>query len=241
MERHELLQYLKQPALLSDVSMEELQRQVDVFPYAANLRLLLLLKARQRKDPNYEQYLTQFAAVTFDRPHLFDLVHTITQSPDGGEVLELLELSELELAPLISAYEQLPSRLNEVPLPPPPPTVAEVEYDASDEAPNEAPTDNADPPEKIIAATTDPEPPERFVLPLPPGLTFEDRMQALRHVRPLREVPPPGGALSETLADLLVRQGQPARAIEMYRRLGLVNPEKKAIFAGLIQELKQKI
>lgn len=46
---------------------------------------------------------------------------------------------------------------------------------------------------------------------------------------------------SETLAALLVRQGQYKNAIKMYKRLELLYPEKKTIFAGLIKELKEKL
>ncbi|TXB62068.1 hypothetical protein [Phaeodactylibacter luteus] len=43
---------------------------------------------------------------------------------------------------------------------------------------------------------------------------------------------------SETLARLLARQGQTGKAVEMYRRLMLVFPEKSDYFAQLIQNLK---
>lgn len=46
---------------------------------------------------------------------------------------------------------------------------------------------------------------------------------------------------SETLAGLLVRQGQYQNAIRMYQRLLLLYPEKKAIFAGLIEDLQEKL
>ncbi len=46
---------------------------------------------------------------------------------------------------------------------------------------------------------------------------------------------------SETLAKLLVRQGQYQNAIKMYQRLILLYPEKKPTFAGLIKELKEKL
>jgi hypothetical protein len=46
---------------------------------------------------------------------------------------------------------------------------------------------------------------------------------------------------SETLARLLVQQGQYQHAIKMYYRLELLYPEKKAIFAGLIKDLQEKI
>jgi len=46
---------------------------------------------------------------------------------------------------------------------------------------------------------------------------------------------------SETLARLLVQQEQYQNAIKMYRRLILLYPEKKTIFAGLIKDLKEKL
>ena len=49
------------------------------------------------------------------------------------------------------------------------------------------------------------------------------------------------GVASETLAKLLVGQGQYLRAIKMYEELSLAHPEKKSIFAGLIKELKEKL
>lgn len=45
--------------------------------------------------------------------------------------------------------------------------------------------------------------------------------------------------VSETLADLLVRQGQYEKAIKMYGRLKLIIPEKSAYFAAKIEELKK--
>ena len=49
------------------------------------------------------------------------------------------------------------------------------------------------------------------------------------------------GLASETRAGLLVRQGQYEKAIRMYEHLALANPAKKAIFAGLIDEIKEKL
>ena len=46
---------------------------------------------------------------------------------------------------------------------------------------------------------------------------------------------------SETLAGLLVRQGQYQNAIKMYQHLALLYPEKKTTFAGLIKDLKEKL
>jgi tetratricopeptide (TPR) repeat protein len=44
---------------------------------------------------------------------------------------------------------------------------------------------------------------------------------------------------SETLAHLLERQERHDKAIEVYERLILLNPEKSAFFAKKIEELKK--
>ena len=46
--------------------------------------------------------------------------------------------------------------------------------------------------------------------------------------------------ISETLADILYQQGHKKKAIEMYQQVGLINPEKSAYFAALIEKLKKQ-
>lgn len=48
------------------------------------------------------------------------------------------------------------------------------------------------------------------------------------------------GVISESLALVLAKQGKTDKAIEMYRKLSLRNPEKSAYFAALIQNLRIK-
>lgn len=74
------------------------------------------------------------------------------------------------------------------------------------------------------------------------------QLKRLRHQKADRikeiarqSVRPQDETVSETLAKLLTHQEQYARAIKMYEKLILLNPEKKAIFAARIQELKEKI
>ena len=49
------------------------------------------------------------------------------------------------------------------------------------------------------------------------------------------------GLASESLADIYIKQGKYDKAIEMYRKLSLRNPQKNAYFARKIEEvLKEK-
>lgn len=286
MDRHTLLDYLRQPARLSEISLEELLRLTERYPYVTDLSLLLVLKAKQDNDEHYDRYLSRLAAATFDRPHLFDLLQEVEQptEEEGGEVLELMELEDLELAPLPDPFEELPSRLNESNAPPPahvswppdPAPEAEVsilsdkkdtgqEPDKVSQADNVAappPPVNSDDwvdlavayyaavivgPQGITGRQVEPEDPQRFAhLDVLSSVRNDltERLLALRrrppdHTRTGATTPP--AMVSETLAELLVRQGQYEHALRVYRRLMLLYPEKKTIFAGLIEELKEKL
>ncbi|MEZ4984418.1 MAG: tetratricopeptide repeat protein [Saprospiraceae bacterium] len=48
------------------------------------------------------------------------------------------------------------------------------------------------------------------------------------------------GITTETLAQLFTKQGQYERAIKIYEKLSLVNPDKSVFFAATIEELKKK-
>ena len=45
--------------------------------------------------------------------------------------------------------------------------------------------------------------------------------------------------ISETLAEILIRQGKKEKAIEVYRKLIWKFPQKKVYFAAQIEELKK--
>ncbi|WP_157974582.1 hypothetical protein [Lewinella sp. IMCC34183] len=269
-----LLEYLEQPSLLSEVSLEELLSLVDRYPFVTTLNLLVLLKARQINSPDTEKYLNRVAVSTFDRAHLYHLLAALDkEEEDRGEVLELLQLDELELEPLTAPGfgEALPSRLNELPTPPADPAEDADEdapppvFDELPQAPRPAPAKQDTVAEWVAtAAAYWPLLPRtvRQVRPEDPGtfarvLLRRERSADLgARLRRLRERPAPATAngagpgntgesasvvVSETLAALLVRQGQYQNAIRMYQRLGLLYPEKKPIFAGLIKELKGKL
>ncbi len=63
----------------------------------------------------------------------------------------------------------------------------------------------------------------------------EDPIKAIVH----KSVADNEGLASETLADLLARQGAFERAVKMYERLILIFPEKSTYFAAKIEQLKK--
>ncbi|MGB3800110.1 MAG: hypothetical protein WA952_09875 [Lewinella sp.] len=267
-----VLQFIEQPALLTEVSLDELLEQLEQYPYSTNLRLLVLLKAKQIQHPEYDALLGSLASATFDRTHLYNLLAALEQRTEGNsEILELIELEELELTPLENTFnEELPSRLNQLPEPNtestrfPVTEVKPVSLEPFDEEPQLPEVSSAVTRTvrwvrsaeaytallPIMFKSPRPEDPARFSTVHrrhQAHPTLNERLRKLRQLSANRPESTTGNGLeevavvSETLAALLVRQQQYQSAIQMYRRLTLLYPEKKPIFAGLIKELKEKL
>lgn len=108
-------------------------------------------------------------------------------------------------------------------------------------------------PPRLKDSSDTPERPELFVTTHSPGL--KQRLRRIRRQQAQRKdegqesvnriarrsLLAQDDVASETLARLLVQQGQYQNAIKMYRRLMLLYPDKKTIFAGLINDLKEKL
>ncbi len=302
MNRQTFLEFLEQPAKLYQLSLTELQGLVMQYPYAANLRQLLLLKAKIEHHPRQEEILQQAAARTFDREFLFETLQELERSGLEGllvpeEKLELQLLQDLAYEPIPlennPAAEPLSqasgaAELRAVPLTQPEEEMEEEE-DWLPPATAEAPKTTAG---KVIefevlprqqagevataiataasiseliaamfsqaAIVFSPQPIASLqALASPVGSSLKERMQAHKNrqlaalratatantveAKARQSVSDAGEAASETLAGLLVKQGQYERAIKMYRRLSLQIPAKKATFAALIKELKEKL
>ncbi len=282
MDKASFQHLLDHPDQLLTVPLSELQGLSLEYPYSANIRLLLLLRARLEEVPDQADHLSRAAAATFDRGHLYDLLRDLDRraTEPAAETLELIGLEELREERLAEGpvEEALPSRMNELaadapppavfsdpdPVTPAPPRVSEKP------APAPAPEFNVPtawasraaaflsvfPPDFTTATNPAPERIDKFPGYRPAGQPLSNRLRELRRKTIPVTVPAADRTVdriahqsvtdradvaSETLARLLVRQGQYRNAIKMYRRLVLLNPEKKAIFAALIKELKEKL
>ena len=155
MNRENFADYLSNPSKLYQLSRAELRGLVLEHPYAPNLRVLYWLKARMENDPAADQILHQAAARTFDRGHLYQLLHRDIlprlSREEREEILELRDLSELE-------KELLPAPRTDAATPPP--AVAAVD------APRSAPPPPAGPEEEEPIL---PDPPP---VSIPPSPTF---------------------------------------------------------------------
>ncbi len=271
-----LQRYLTKPRLLYSLPLAELQELALRYPYAPNLRMLLLLKAHLEGHPDEEVYLNRCAAASFDRGHLWDVLRQLDleakeEEAAQEETLELRELDALDLDPLLmeeDAYPLPPAEVSSLTTPP-----LESTFPDYEEEQEISPEPVADPePQRGVINEEDislPEPtsdgenhppqghePPKEATVLMEGVDLQQRLARIRQRQEARRgndnkndvnriarrsVVAQEEVASETLAGLLVRQGQYQNAIRMYQRLILLNPEKKSIFAGLIKDLKEKL
>jgi hypothetical protein len=102
MTQDKLTAYLQDESNLYNLSYEELKTLVVQYPYATNLRLLLLKKSHLEQNKDYERNLNMAATYMTDRKFLYKLIkkHKIKLSAEesvllGEEYLELTELSKI--------------------------------------------------------------------------------------------------------------------------------------------------
>ncbi len=265
MNRENFAEYLRNPSRLYQLPYAELRSLVLEYPYSANLRLLLLLKAHQEGDARKEQLLEASATSTFDRSFLQRLLNG---SESAEEVLELKDLRELvKLEQPTIEWDVTPPKgqmFTFAPEPPEPPVVVEPEPPAAatEAEPREWNTEEIVDRIAAISAWLKDRAEVPVTLPetndlidqLPAGQDYlqqqieQRKHRALLHLRRRLQgnntwtVPSVGkepAVVSETLARLLADQGHMQRAIDAYLQLSLLFPEKSSYFAGIIEELRR--
>lgn len=221
MTAERLLRLIQQPEQLDSIPYEELKTLVLAYPYSAHLRYLLLLKSKQIHHHEYNQNLSAAAALSPDRTRLYRLIVPLPVEV-REEVLELKPietiLRNLEALSPLDRAENAGAHTAQQTLPTPP-----VEKDTTAQSP--VPNEEEDFRAWINQFRLPPLPPPP---PAPPAAVL-----AAQSVQEKEEV------ASETLAKILALQGHKDKAIAMYQRLMVANPEKSTIFAAAIEALKK--
>ena len=103
MSQEQLTAYLQDESYLFSLNYEELKTLVMQYPYATNLRVLLLKKSYIEQNKDYERNLQTLATYTTNRKFLYKLVQQLRaiEAPSenvvlGEESLELAALSRVE-------------------------------------------------------------------------------------------------------------------------------------------------
>ena len=234
-----LFDYINNPGLIKTLSIADIDKWIEQAPYMQNLHLIkaIKLKSEQGDDPSLYH---KTATVMTDR---LRLQKVLDQTPLSRVEDEDLEDVEMELAdPSTDEGEELiidrgllnidnpedsitPSDTEEI-VGSEPKLEPEVEAEIQSEIRQEQ--------TKFDGKTAELTEFSQWLLALegPNDEVDEERVD--------KSVSFGDAAISETLAEIFEKQGHIEKAIEMYEKLRLINPEKSAYFAALIEKLKDK-
>lgn len=102
MQSKDLIQYIREPALLDRQSVEQLQKLAGDFPYFQSAHLLLSMASKKWDASVYQQSLKKTAIVAPSRSHLFNLIQQVEMAME--RVVEKTAAAE----PVTTEAEVLP-------------------------------------------------------------------------------------------------------------------------------------
>ncbi len=220
---------------LERATLEDISALMITHPYCALYRVIALMKARQSGHPDEKDRLEEAALFAPDRSRLFDLYRS---GPDPASPVEY-DIKRDRPAPMSRVFisREASENVRQTPLPKSSfpswnTPKSRPQHPAPTAAMDTSPNSLSKKDDRELPATPETAP-EKKATPPPKTLTELDAaFMAAKSVEENENI------VSETLAKIFVRQGHKKRAIEIYRKLSLKFPEKKAYFAALIRELE---
>lgn len=246
---------------LESIPASSLRLLLDTYPYCANLYLLHTYKLHETGSAAYIKSLEMAALQTLDRSLLADNIRSLSdflqakqQAPREESFSDtsatIQEDSHLEaIGKPLSWHTGSESLLEKM--------LGQADYYTLDQSqigllasiaalPDFLPTGGTPQtfrPKKKISGREKKAGPHHDATSAqnPPATRYPDEDSGDElHLAAEKSIEEPLSLASETLAKILVKQGQTEKAIEMYKRLILIFPEKKAYFASAIEQLKKQ-
>jgi len=190
------------------------------YPYCSLFRVIALLKAKQEGHPLENDWLETTSIYIPDRSYLFQVYRA------GKPELENLSRPILRttLKPISKKF--LPKSEEPSPLP-------KTSF-SSWNTPRAKPLETAEPTIPVSQ-------PQKTPTPLiEPEIAEEKETKNVAADLAAKSVAQDDEIISETLAKIFVKQGKKDHAIDIYLKLSLKFPEKKAYFADQIENLTKK-
>lgn len=245
---------------LEECSIEEIQDLANQYPYFSSAQILLAAKQQQTHHPEFEKQIIT-TSVHVNNPLWLDHLlngessqgkSIIEQKVQVAEVFEEPNNDELVIKKSPREFVVASKQEEGVTAPPQPvieraeskeqPLVFEpyytVDYFASQGIKNvieERPKDKFSQQLKSFTEwlKTIKQLPPQQVAALSDSRSEEKVVQLATHSIEDRNVD------TEAMAEVWIKQGHPEKAVEIYRKLSLLNPSKSGYFASLIENLKK--
>jgi len=227
MQAEQVLSIIKQPKKIDTAEVQELRKLLHQYPYF-QLACTLIAKALYDQDPDKAQQAIQLAAVyATDRNHLKLLLEDKLAYASSEEATS----NDIALQQIPTNYiQQKPSQA--------PPQIDFINSYISNISSKE---------QKIITKKKSLEQLNIIENFIKKGskfkpLTIKELSLEEAHIDLTKEsITLHDSLLTESLAQVMLKQGKFERAIEIYKRLQLKFPEKGSYFSTLTEELKKDI
>lgn len=258
MPKRKLIEYIKHPHYLEELTVEQLKEWIDEFPYSQNLRLLLAQKVSKskKKSKKYAHIIQDAAVYSPDRAHMHHvLLSTKEVEKAKAEESKNAEIKET-IAPVVTKDSDTApieeTVVDETPIAVDPITEDELKMAvpavglALNAVTSESSQVQEEPVEEIATEAVEESAEPMAEAASDTDIGLSDYSQWLLSIdgRSAEDEEMDDDSedddevVSEPLAKLLVTQGHIDKAVEMYRKLSLEYPEKSSYFAAQIEKIQ---
>lgn len=245
MQADKFVEWIGHPDLLNHGSEEKLRQLAQKFPYSQPVRVLLAKNLQQLRRPDFETHVNQAAACATDRRKFQRFMsgrsksHSTTNSLASPKNKTAKKKNRSFFSTWIlqlffkSKNPALTVKMAEAPV------NNSANTDKADKSPINATQAETTHPTPIKAGSKHDAIIERFIREEP---RIKPRADNITHENlAAKNQLDPQDIGTETLASILLKQGQPQKALDIYQKLSLKFPEKNSYFAEKINSIKNEI